>query len=93
MEQIREICDEAGSILMVSSPMNVRAWCPSCGATVSMVTVDEATMTLFRIGTLHRLAATIVLHCVELPQGRLLVCLNSLSRKLETEESSGPLAH
>ena len=93
MEQIREICDEAGSLLMVSSPMNVREWCPSCGATVSMVTVDEAAMTLFRIGTLRQLTATIVLHCVELPQGRLLVCLNSLPLKSETEESSGPLAH
>jgi len=93
MEQVREMYDEAGSLLMVSSPMNVRGWCPSCGATVSMVTVDEATMTLFRIGTLRQLAATIVLHCVEIPQGRLLVCLNSLSRKLETEESSAPLLH
>jgi len=93
MEQVREMYDEAGSLLMVSSPMNVRGWCPSCGATVSMVTVDEATMTPFRIGTLRQLAATIVLHCVEIPQGRLLVCLNSLSRKLETEESSAPLLH
>jgi hypothetical protein len=93
MEQIREICDETGSLLMVSSPMNVRAWCPSCGATVSMVTVDEATVTLFRLGTLRRLAATMVLHCIELPQGRLLVCLNSLPRKLETEGSSASLLH
>ncbi len=93
MERVREICDEAGSLLMVSSPMNVRAWCPSCGATANMVTVDEVTMTLFRLGTLRRLAATTVLHCVELPQGRLLVCLNSLSRKAEMEESSVPLLH
>ncbi|MDQ3686094.1 MAG: hypothetical protein M3430_10915 [Acidobacteriota bacterium] len=93
MEQIREMYDEAGSFMMVNSPMNVREWCPSCGATVNMVTIDEATMTLFRIGTLRRLAATMVLHCVELPQGRLLVCFNSLPRKLEVEESSAPLLH
>ncbi|MGI8566535.1 MAG: hypothetical protein ACR2LZ_08660 [Pyrinomonadaceae bacterium] len=93
MEQIREICDEAGSLLMVNSPMNVREWCPSCGATVNMVTVDEATMTLFRIGTLRQPDATTVLHCVEMPQGRLLVCLNSLPRISEAGMSPAPLLH
>lgn len=93
MERIRETYDEAGSLLMVSSPMNVRAWCRSCGATTDMATVDEATMTLFRLGTLRRLAATTVLHCVELPKGRMLVCLNSLPRLAEAEPSPAPMIH
>ena len=73
-----------------SSPV---AWCAACESLVRMVTADEA-------ARLARVTARLIyqwveagrLHFTETPEGQLLICLNSLSRKLlEAERQEGEI--
>ena len=93
MNQMRESGAAVRSPLAVGGPANVREWCPLCGATGNTVPVDEAMTILLRADTFCRLAATTALHCVEMPRGRLLVCLNSWPRQPRTKKSQAALLH
>lgn len=88
MNQTIESGTTVCSPLAVNSLVNVREWCPLCGAMVNTVTVDEAMTILLRADTFCRLAATTALHCVEMPRGRLLVCLNSWPRQQRRPKKS-----
>jgi excisionase family DNA binding protein len=56
------------------------AWCAACARQVRMVTVDEAAA-LARASsrTIYRWVEAEKLHFTETPDGRLFICLNSLS--------------
>jgi hypothetical protein len=56
------------------------AWCGACGQRVTMITPDEAAITA-HVSTraVYRLVEAGRLHFLEVPDGLLLVCLNSLS--------------
>ncbi|HWO01051.1 MAG TPA: helix-turn-helix domain-containing protein [Blastocatellia bacterium] len=58
----------------------VKAWCRECGKTVTMVTPDEASaLAHVSSRTVYRWVETRRLHFAETLDGRLLICLNSLS--------------
>ena len=73
-----------------SSPI---VWCAACASRVRMVTVDEAaTLARASARTVYRWVEAGSLHFTETPEGRLLICLNSLPRKtLETEIKEGEI--
>ena len=60
----------------VSPPM----WCAACAAEVRMLTVDEAAAVARTSSRMiYRLVEDNQLHFTETPEGRLFICLNSLS--------------
>ncbi|MBA3716148.1 MAG: hypothetical protein H0W76_27470 [Pyrinomonadaceae bacterium] len=75
-------------LMVIDGLKNPVRWCTACGETVRVVEVDEAALTLFGLRTLHRLIEAGELHRTELSPGRLLICLNSLTRNLKTNGAS-----
>ena len=56
-------------------------WCAECGAEVEMMSVDGAAReTGISELSIYRLVEAQALHFSEGPEGRVLVCLNSLRR-------------
>ena len=88
----RTITVEIDRVVLVSKrETSTVAWCAACASQVGMLTVDEAAR-LVRASarTVYRWVEAGRLHFTETPEGRLLICLNSLSRKpLETEIQEG----
>jgi len=59
----------------------VTAWCETCGATVEMVTAEQAAA-LAEVSTraIYRQVESGQIHFTETADGQLFVCLNSLSK-------------
>jgi excisionase family DNA binding protein len=56
------------------------AWCAACARQVRMVTVDEAAAVAQASSrTIYQWVEARKLHFIETPEGRLFICLNSLS--------------
>jgi len=72
---------------------NGAAWCAMCCAHVLMIGVEQAArMARSSVRQLVRRVDAGELHCLEPPDGRLLICLASLSRWLRrTREITLPL--
>ena len=59
---------------------SVRAWCEGCGREVQMTTADEAaSLAGVTTRTVYRWVEQGKIHFAETAEGRVLVCLNSLS--------------
>ena len=84
----RTITVEIDRVILISkrksSPLS---WCAACAAEARMVSVDEAaTVAHVSSRMIYRWVEDDQLHFTETPEGRLFICLNSLSRKtIETE--------
>lgn len=67
-------------VLINGSPLSQLVWCAACAAQVRMVTVDQAAA-LARTSSrmIYRMVENDQLHFTETPEGRLFICLNSLS--------------
>ncbi|MGB7922652.1 MAG: hypothetical protein WCF57_05350 [Pyrinomonadaceae bacterium] len=62
-----------------SSPI---AWCAACAAEVRMVSADEAAAVAHASSrAIYRWIEDDTLHFIETPEGRLFICLNSITRK------------
>ena len=75
-----EIIVETERIIVVPSPAtSVRAWCETCCDQVEMVTPEQAA-TLIQVTprVVYRWVEAQLLHFIEEPDGRVLICLNSL---------------
>lgn len=75
-----EITIETNRIVVISRRgLSARAWCSACGARVSMVTADEAAR-LARVSsrTVYAWVEAGRLHFMEISDGRLLICLDSI---------------
>lgn len=67
-------------VLINGLPSSPLTWCAACAAEVRMVTVDEAAAVARTSSRMiYRLVEDGQLHFMETPEGRLFVCLNSLS--------------
>lgn len=61
-------------------PSSQPMWCAACAAEVRMVTVDQAAAVAHTSSRMiYRLVEDDRLHFTETPEGRLFICLNSLS--------------
>ena len=70
-------------ILMSGRKVSPVRWCASCAGEARMVTVDEAAVLIgVSSRTIYRRVEADQLHFTETPEGRLYICLDSLSRKL-----------
>lgn len=80
MKRRTEITIERHCILAVSSRrVSIIARCATCEAQTRMVTVDEAANICgVSARTIYRRVEAGELHWTEMPEGRLLVCSNSL---------------
>ena len=76
-----EITVETDEVWVIRRPGRlVRAWCPTCGRQVGMVTPDEAAVVAgVSWRTMARWVEAEKVHFTETPDGLLLVCLNSLA--------------
>lgn len=76
----REITIETERLLVISRHGNPILWCGRCAREVVMLTVDEAAMmTRSTSRTIFKLAEAGRLHFTETPEGRLLICSDSLA--------------
>ncbi len=82
-----KIAVDSSRLMVIDGLRNRVRWCTACGETVRVVEVDEAALTHFGLRTLHRLIEAGELHGTELSPGRLLICLNSLTRNLKTNRA------
>ena len=75
-----EIIIETERIVVVpSSTAPLHLWCDSCSATVNMITPEQAAaLVQITTRTVYRWVETKLLHFREEPDGRLLICRNSL---------------
>lgn len=84
----RIITVEIDRVVLISKrESSPTAWCAACASRVRMVTVDEAAR-LARLSarTIYRWVEAGRLHFTETPDGRLFICLSSLSRKTSEAE-------
>jgi hypothetical protein len=81
MKKRTEITIETDRLVLISERRSKQvAWCEACAREVEMVSVDEAAAlagTSSRM--IYRQVEAQTLHFMETPEGRLLICLNSLS--------------
>jgi len=60
----------------------IQAWCEKCAEQVKMITVDEAAAVAgVTSRTMYRWVEAEKTHFSETPEGRLLICPNSLSKR------------
>ena len=78
--QRTEITIETHRVLRIRRPKGPEvAWCASCGKQVSMITQDEVASVMgVDRRTISRWAEAGGLHIMELADGKVLICLNSL---------------
>jgi hypothetical protein len=83
-----EITVESELVLVRRSRRDlIRAWCASCAEQVSMLTVDHAAaVARVTARTIYRWVEAGQVHFKETPEGSLLICLNSLSKKPINEQ-------
>lgn len=82
MKKRTEITIEIDRVMLVSSRKSPVIWCEACAALVRMLTVDEAAaLTGASSRAIYRRVENGALHFAETPEGRLLICLNSISQK------------
>jgi len=76
----KEVTIETERILFINrSPRRPILWCDSCAQEVVMLTVDEAgAMARMTSRMIFKLVEAGQLHFTETPEGRLLICSNSL---------------
>jgi hypothetical protein len=77
----REVTIETERILVISRRHSRPIlWCDGCAKEVSMLTVDEAAMmTRSTSRMIFKLVEAGRLHFTETPEGKLLICFNSLA--------------
>jgi hypothetical protein len=83
MAKETRITIETDSLLILRGRSSLRAWCPDCASEVEMIPLDG-------VGVISNLAATEVeawmqsadLHHVMAADGALLVCLNSMLKRI-----------
>jgi hypothetical protein len=71
-------------------PMSVRAfhWCAACGEATNMVTPDQAAaIAQVFMRVIFQRVESGQLHFIETPDGKLLICVNSLERPYQPVES------
>jgi excisionase family DNA binding protein len=88
----RTITVEIDRVVLISPRTPSPApWCAACARQVRMVTVDEAArLARATARTIYRLVEADRLHFTETSDGRLFICLRSLSRiTSETEIQEG----
>ena len=67
-------------VLINRLPSSPLIWCAACAAEVRMVTVDQAAAVARTSSRMiYRMVEDNQLHFTETPDGRLFICLNSLS--------------
>lgn len=82
MKKRTEITIEIDRVRLVNSRKSPAIWCDPCAALVRMLTVDEAAAVAGESSrAVYRRVETGELHFAETPEGRLFICLNSISRK------------
>jgi excisionase family DNA binding protein len=76
-----EITIETKRLVVVNySKVSVVSWCPRCSQQTKMITVDEAaTVAGVSSRTIYRWADVDTLHFTETSEGRLLICLKSIT--------------
>ena len=75
-----EIIVETERIIIVPTPtMSVHLWCQGCSARVEMLTPEQAAVLLqVTPRVVYRWVEAQLLHFIEEPDGRVLICRNSL---------------
>jgi hypothetical protein len=82
MKKRTEITIETDRVMFVSNRKSVTLPCDGCAAPVRMITVDEAAVLAGESSrSVYRRVESGQLHFAETPEGRLFICLNSISRK------------
>lgn len=79
----RTITVEIDRVVLISKrKSSPRSWCAACAAETRMVSADQAAA-VARVSSrmIYRMVEDDRLHFTETPEGRLFICLNSLSRK------------
>jgi hypothetical protein len=78
-----EITIETSRVMVIRQrPTSVRAWCHRCRKPVKMTTADEAASAAgVTSRAIYRWVEAEMVHFRETPEGRLLICLNSLPKK------------
>ena len=84
MSRETKITIESDSLLILRGRSSLRAWCPDCASEVEMIPMDG-------VGVISNLAAMDVeawiqsedLHHVMATDGALLICLNSMLKRIQ----------
>ena len=84
MSKETKITIETNSLLILRGRSSLRAWCPDCASEAEMIPLDG-------VGVISNLAATEVevwiqsedLHHVMAADGALLICLNSMLKRIQ----------
>lgn len=80
MKRRTEITFKTDRLIIVRRErMEMDAWCASCAKSSTMLSVDEAAAVARSTSrAIYRRVEADTLHFTETPEGRLLICLNSL---------------
>ena len=77
-KKITVITSESSEVFVIRRPL-ARAWCAECAAEVGMLSPEQAAAVAgVSTRTIYRWAETGRIHFTETPEGRLLVCPNSI---------------
>lgn len=83
-----EITIETERVMVACNRKPTVIWCDGCAGRVTMLTVDDAaTFAGASSRAVYRRVENGQLHFAETPEGRLFVCLNSLSRQTKSDSS------
>lgn len=81
-----KITVETQRIAVIRQARDANLWCQTCAEIARMITVDEAAMlAAVRSMTIYAWAEAHRLHFIETPDGRLLICSNSLHSQSTSE--------
>ncbi|MBD0325869.1 MAG: hypothetical protein ICV68_05525 [Pyrinomonadaceae bacterium] len=82
MKRRTEITIKTDRLVILRHSRNIKraAWCDACAAPTQLLNVDEAaTLARSTSRAIYRRVEAAQLHFTETSEGRLLICLNSLS--------------
>ena len=80
MKRRTEITIKTDRLIIFRRSLQANAWCESCAGPTRMLDVDEAaTVARSTSRAIYRRVEEASLHFKETSEGRLLICLNSLS--------------
>jgi hypothetical protein len=88
MKKRTEITIETERVTVASNRTSTIIWCDGCAGRVTMLTVDEAAAFVGASSrAVFQRVETGEIHFAETPEGRLFICLNSLSRQTKSDSS------
>lgn len=80
MKRRMEITIETDRVLIAGNRKSRAMWCEDCASEVRMISVDQAAAVVHESArTIYQWVEAQRVHFTETPDGRLLICLNSLS--------------